>query len=242
MMNAVVTGASSGIGKSIAERLIKLDYTVYGISRDPIKSGITDPRFIPVPCDLTRLHELTGAAETILEKSPEINCLVNCAGTGFFAPHEELNPQKIHELTTLDLEAPLQLTALFLRSIKKNRGWIINISSITAKKSSPMGSAYSAVKAGLSHFGESLFEEIRKTGAKVLTLHPDITKTPFYRDKNFRESAEPESYILPECVADAIEFALTRREGTVLTEMTVRPQIHRLEKVPNRSAKEAKSI
>ena len=62
--------------------------------------------------------------------------------SGDFGPHEEINVNKIHNMVALNLEAPLILTQLFLRDLKKIRGTIINISSITAKKSSTYGCAY----------------------------------------------------------------------------------------------------
>ena len=148
------------------------------------------------------------------------------AGIGYFGPHEELNPNKIHGMVITNLEVPLVLSQLLLRDLKKSKGYIINISSITAKKSSAYGCAYSATKAGLAHFSEGLFDETRKTGVKVITIYPDITKTNFYKDLNFRQGDLPESYILPECIADAVEMVLSQREGTVVTEIILQPQKH----------------
>ena len=116
--------------------------------------------------------------------------------------------------------------SLLLREIKKSAGFIINISSITAKKSSTHGCAYAATKAGLSHFATSLFDEVRKSGVKVVTIHPDITKTPFYDDLDFMYGDDAQSYIMPESVAQAVENILKQPEGTVISELTIRPQKH----------------
>jgi len=129
-------------------------------------------------------------------------------------------------MVTVNLQAPLILTGLVLRDIKKSQGYIFNISSFSARKSSTHGCAYAATKAGLSHFGASLFDEIRKTGAKVITIHPDITQTAFYDHLDFREGDLPDSYITPECVAEAVRTVLSQRSGTVITEMNIRPQRH----------------
>ena len=74
------------------------------------------------------------------------------------------------------------ITNLLLRDLKKNKGTIINISSITAGKANPHGCAYGATKAGLTSFSHSLFEEARKYGVRVVNLEPDMTDTKLYRN------------------------------------------------------------
>ncbi|MCY6369584.1 SDR family oxidoreductase [Clostridium ganghwense] len=225
MKTAIVTGASSGIGFEITRKLLKIGYKVYGIGRNFSKINLENNNFIKVSCDLTKIHDLTQKIKEI-RKNEEVYILVNNAGVGYFGPHEELNPQKIHAMVATNLEAPLVLIQLLLRDLKKNVGYIINISSITAKKSSTYGCAYAATKAGITHFAESLFDETRKTGVKVVTIHPDMTKTAFYDDLNFREGDIEESYITPQCVAEAVEMILSQRQGTVVTDITLRPQRH----------------
>ena len=85
-----------------------------------------------------------------------------------------------------------------------------------------------ATKAGLSSFGKSLFEEARKYGVKVTTIHPDMTDTNLYRDADFTCGEEPESYLLPDEVAKAVAYVLDQREGMVVPEITLRPQLHRI--------------
>lgn len=228
MKNAVVTGATSGIGLAVTEKLIEMGYTVYGIGRNFAKAA-SNEKFKKIVCDLTRVFDIEKTVKEI-KKEGEIELLINCAGVGYFGPHEEININKIHNMITLNLEAPLVLTQLFLRELKKKRGTIINISSITAKKSSTYGCAYSATKAGLSHFSKGLFDEVRKTGVKIITIHPDITKTSFYDHLDFCQGDDENSYITPECVAGAIEMVLSQREGTVVTDITLQPQRHLINK------------
>lgn len=226
MKTAVVTGASSGIGLEITKVLIKNGCKVYGFARDFSKTQFEHDCFIKVNCDITKTSLLEEKIKCIRKNEKEIYILVNNAGVGYFGHHEEINTKKLHEMIATDLEAPIILTHLLLRELKKNSGYIINISSITAKKASPIGCAYSAAKAGLSHFSESLFEEVRKADVKVIAIHPDMTKTDFYRNANFREGEEEKSYITAQCVANAVEAVLKQREGTVLTDITIRPQKH----------------
>lgn len=225
MKKALITGATSGIGLAISKKLLDMGYKVYGIGRDFSKIDIKNENFVEIVCDLTKYQNIE---ETIkkLRKETEIDILINSAGVGFFGLHEEINPTKLHKMITLNLEAPLILTQLLLRDLKKRSGVIINISSITAIKSSTYGCAYSATKAGLLHFSKGLFDEARKTGLKVVSILPDITKTPFYDNLNFSQGDEEDSYILPECVANAVEMVLIQREGTVLTEIILQPQKH----------------
>lgn len=235
MKTAIVTGASSGIGLAIAAMLLDEGYQVYGFGRDFSREEYTSlplassTAFIPVICDLTKINELTAVIEKIRREN-SIHLLVNNAGVGYFSPHEELNPLKIHAMVTTNLEVPMVLSQLLLRDLKKNKGTILNISSITAKKSNTYGCAYGATKAGLSSFSRSLFDEVRKYGVKVVTIHPDMTQSDFYRNSNFCEGDTIDSYLLPSEIADACRTILTARDGLVVTDLTLQPQIHRLTK------------
>ncbi len=122
------------------------------------------------------------------------------------------------------------LTQQLLRHLKKNAGYVINISSVTATQTNPHGCAYGATKAGLASFSHSLFDEARKYGVKVVTIFPDITQTNLYRNADFQEGDVLESYLLPEDIAEAIEWILRQRKGVIVTEITLKPQIHRIKK------------
>lgn len=172
---AIVTGASSGIGLAISRVLCEKGYEVYGFGRDFAKEQTREfveqtAAFHPVEGDLLEEQKLCDAVKEIT-KTADIEVLVNAAGVGHYGLHEELTPKKIQALVRTNLEIPLLLTNRLLRVLKKNHGYIINISSVTAKQSSPHGCAYAATKAGLSSFGKSLFEEARKYGVKVTTIH-----------------------------------------------------------------------
>ena len=232
---AIVTGASSGIGRQICRILQKKGYEVFGFGRDfgtkeeeketAGQAGV----FHPVICDLLDTEALQNHVRKI-RSSHEVSVLVNNAGVGYYGLHEELNAKKIQTMVRTNLEVPMILTNLLLRELKKQAGYIINISSVTAHKSNPHGCAYGATKAGLSSFSESLFDEARKYGVKVVNIQPDMTKTNLYRNADFCEGEEPESYLNPEEVAKAVEYVLQQREGMVVTEMTLRPQLHRIRK------------
>ena len=227
---AIVTGASSGIGAAISRRLCRIGYEVFGFGRDFTKVDFSETkRFHPVVCDVLDTERLCACVKQITSEQ-QVHILVNSAGVGYYGLHEELSPAKIKALVRTNLETPMILTQQLLRHFKKHTGVIINISSVTADGSNPHGCAYGATKAGLSSFSRSLFDEARKYGVKVVTISPDITKTNLYRNADFREGDEAESYLLADEVADAVEFVLSQREGMLVSDITLKPQLHRIKR------------
>lgn len=227
---AIVTGASSGIGYAVSEKLSALGYEVFGFGRDFGKAKWkAEDNIHPIVCDVLDTDKLCACVKQIAAQH-QIRILVNNAGVGYYGLHEELNPDKIKKLVRTNLEAPMILTQQLLRHLKENAGYVINISSVTAGQSNPHGCAYGATKAGLSSFSHSLFDETRKYGVKVVTISPDMTQTNLYRNADFREGDEKESYLLPEDVAGAVEWILGQWEGVIVTDITLKPQIHRMKR------------
>ena len=224
---AIVTGASSGIGAATAKMLLSLGYEVYGFGR----TFAEKVDFVPIVCDLLDTNRVLQEIRAI-EKAGRITVLVNNAGAAYYGLHEELNPKKIQEMVRTNLELPMILSQSLLRTLKQNHGTIINISSVTAVSSNPHGACYGAAKAGLSSFSRSLFEENRKYGLRVISILPDMTDTKLYRNADFTVGEEVESRLVPEDVASAIRFALTAHPGMVVTELMLRPQLHRIRRKP----------
>ena len=248
---AIVTGASSGIGSQISRVLVEMGYEVYGFGREfpeeeseqirtkqdtaestgtengTDKKNQENGMLHRIVCDLLDTPGLERQIKEIRRQN-EVSLLVNNAGVGYYGLHEELNTQKIQKLVRTNLEVPMILTNLLLRDLKKYGGTIINISSVTAQLSNPHGCAYGATKAGLSSFSRSLFDEVRKYGVRVVTIQPDMTKTDLYRNADFMQGEEEASYLLPEEIAETVRDILPMRKGAVVTEITLRPQLHRI--------------
>jgi short-subunit dehydrogenase len=203
-MNAIVTGYSGGIGKAICEKLEQNGYNI-----------------IKLTSRLENLISLEKEVKDIL-KNTDINLLINCAGVGIFQPHEEISLVKIKELIDVNLTAPIVLSNLCLRSLKKTKGDIINITSIEATKHSKFSALYTATKSGLRDFGLCLFEEVRKSGVKVTTINPDITQSNFFDTLQFKPSQKKDTYLLPQTIAKAI-LNIIAMDG-VVTDITIRPQ------------------
>lgn len=239
MQTAILTGASSGIGAEITKKLLRNNYEVFGFGRDfnPFLTTLNkdvEPapycgHFIPITLDLTKTNLLAEKIKEIRKKR-KVSLLINNAGAGYFGLHEELSPARIHEMVTVNLEVPMLLCGLLLRDLKETGGHIIQISSVTAKISSPHGCAYGATKAGLTAFSQSLFDEARKYGVHVTCIHPDMTRSNFYRNADFGAEEADDCSLSPEDVASAVLAILSAREGMVVRDITLTPQKHRIAK------------
>ena len=220
MKKAVVTGASSGIGKEITTKLLTLGYKVIGISRTIKKEDFESQDFIPLQADLTNENSTIFVCEKLAKENVDI--LINCAGFGRFEPHEELDAKIIMDMVFLNLTSAMLLTNALLRDLKKNGGYLININSIEAIKSSKFAGVYSATKSGLKAFGDSLFEETRKSALSVTNINPDMTQSSFYDTLRFETTQNENEKLLSSDIASAIEHILTMRKGAVVSEYTIR--------------------
>ena len=203
-MKAIVTGYSSGIGKAICESLEQNGYKI-----------------IKLISRLEDVKSLEKEVKTLLKQN-DINVLVNCAGLGVFKPHEEISITKIKEIIDVNLTAPIILSNLLLRSLKKTKGHIINITSVEATRHSKFSALYTATKSGLRDFGLALFEELRRADVRVTSINPDMTKTNFFDEFNFEPGDSVDAYLLPESIAEAVIDILGFKG--VVTDITVRPQ------------------
>ena len=220
LKKAVVTGASSGIGKAITNKLLTLGFEVIGVSRSVQESDFEHTNFHAVTCNLAEEKETIELCEKLQKENLFI--LVNCAGFGRFEPHEELHVKTITHMTFLNLTAPMLLTNATLRSLKENAGYLININSIEALRASKFAGVYSATKAGLKAFGDALFEETRKSALSITNINPDMTQSNFYDELRFETSQKEDEKLLASDIADALEHILTMRKGAVVSEYTIR--------------------
>lgn len=220
MKKALVTGSRGGIGLAVTNKLLELGFEVIGVSRNTVDSLKDNKNYTHIKCDLSDEKETLSLCKNI--KGKNVSVLINCAGFGKFEPHEELDPRTITKMCFLNLTTPMLLTNALLRDLKKNEGYLINISSIEALRASKFAGVYSATKAGLKAFSDSLFEESRKSSLSVTNINPDMTESYFYDSLRFDVSDKENEKLFASDISDAIEHILTMRKGAVVSEYTIR--------------------
>lgn len=232
---AVVTGATSGIGREIAHTLARRGYAVLGLGKALRESSreLAENGILVLECDLADIDKSFEIMRKLL-RIADVRILVNCAGVAYYGLHENLSPTQISEIVNVNLLAPMVLTSLVLRAFKEKDGThIINISSVTSSKPSPHAAAYGATKAGLSAFSGSIWEEARKHGVRVTDICPDMTDTRLYRNADFGVDDDEQAYLLPSDVCDALEAALDMRKGVNVNTIKLMPRYNRIKRKPN---------
>ncbi|HIE44755.1 MAG TPA: SDR family oxidoreductase [Flavobacteriaceae bacterium] len=172
-MNKVVliTGASSGIGKSIGEYLHKKGYIVYGTSRSPEK--YSNSIFTLLKLDVNDIDSIKKAINQIVEKEGKIDVLINNAGKGITGPLEETPIIEMKKTFDTNFFGVMQVCNSVLPQMRKqNKGLIINITSIAGDMGLPYRGIYSASKAALSVYTEALRLETKQFNIDVVDVAP----------------------------------------------------------------------
>lgn len=223
---AIVTGASSGIGKAIVDILISHGYEVYGIGRH-FENVNASTLFHPIVLDLLDEKEADKVLKTIPVK--DLQVLINNAGCAYYGLHENIKREHIQEMVRLNLEVPMELSRRYLKVLRENRGDIINIASVSGMHEAAHGASYGASKAGLIAFSKSLFAEERKHGVRVMCVIPDMTDTNLYRNADFEADTNDGCCLMKEDVAEIV-CDMIFHKNFVTSEIVIQPQFHRIHK------------
>jgi len=183
---AIVTGASSGIGESLALAMAAQGTHVVLVARSADRLTALAARIegaggraTVLPVDLAA-H---GAAQTLFDevwrRELPVDTLVNNAGFGFYGPFENETPAHLSEMLRVNVVALTELTRLFVPTLLERRGTILNVASTVAFQPSPYMSAYGATKAFVLSFTEALWAEYRGRGLRVAAVCPGPVETPF---------------------------------------------------------------
>ncbi len=186
---AIVTGASSGIGKASAEQLTKAGYTVYGTSRRAVKAG--QHAFAMLVLDVTSDVSAEAAVSEVMRREGRIDLLVNNAGFGV-APGaaEESSLEQAQAIFDTNFFGLIRMTRAVVPHMRKQRsGRIINIGSVLGFLPMPFGALYAATKHAVEGYSESLDHELRTWGIKVSVIEPAYTRTQF--DANMMQPDRP---------------------------------------------------
>lgn len=231
MKKILLTGSSKGIGREVAINMLENGFYVIGISRT--SSFIHHDNFKEYLIDLQNIPELITLIKNIISEH-SIDILINNAGMGYYGSFFDMKPDNISEMVTVNFAVPMILCNLLLPCLRNSKGAIVNISSVTAKQhNNTHGVVYGATKAGLSSFSSNLFAEIRKTGIRVITIHPEMTDTSLYRNADFCADTTPGCSLNPKDVCDAITYALNASDsGYNINDITLTPQFHKIARKP----------
>lgn len=176
---ALITGASSGIGKETAKLLAKDNYIVYGAARrlDKMKD-LKESGIHLIELDVTNEESITKAIQIILDKEKHIDVLVNNAGYGSYGALEDVSLSEARYQFEVNVFGLARLTQLVLPQMRQQRsGKIINISSMGGKFGEPHGAWYHATKYAVEGLSDSLRMELKQFNIDVVIIEPGAIKT-----------------------------------------------------------------
>ncbi len=178
---ALVTGASSGLGKDFAKALIKEGMVVYAAARrTDHMSDLQELGAILIKMDITKDADITDAVGTIDRDHAGVDVLINNAGFGLFGAVEDTALDDARYQFEVNLFGLARLTQLVIPSMRaKHGGKIINISSVAGKTYAPLGSWYNASKHALEGWSDCLRLELKQFGIDVVIIEPGVIKTEF---------------------------------------------------------------
>jgi len=167
----LITGGSSGIGKSVGEFLSEKGYTVYGTSRNPNKYASSIFKIIAL--DVTKTETIATAINTVIEAEGRIDILINNAGVGITGPIEEIPEAEIKANFETNFFGPINVIKAVLPQMRKQRsGLIINITSIAGYMGLPYRGVYSASKGALEIITEAFRMEIKDFNIEMTNIAP----------------------------------------------------------------------
>jgi NAD(P)-dependent dehydrogenase (short-subunit alcohol dehydrogenase family) len=186
---ALVTGASSGIGRAAARALAEAGFEVAGTSRNTAKVTPADGvRFLDL--DVASDASVHAAVGQVIERSGRIDVLVNNAGLGAAGAAEESSVAQDQRVFDVNVFGVIRMTKAVLPHMRaRGSGRIINISSVLGFVPAPYMASYAAAKHAIEGYSESVDHEVRGHGVRVLLVQPAYTKTGF--DANAMQSDMP---------------------------------------------------
>ena len=167
----LITGASSGIGKSVGEFLHAKGFTVYGTSRNPER--ITNSVFPLLAVDVRNKESIQKAVAEVIQKSGRVDVVINNAGVGITGPIEEIPTEEIKNNFETNLFGPIEVMKAVLPAMRfQHSGLIINITSIAGYMGLPYRGIYSASKGALELITEALRMEVKSFGIHITNVAP----------------------------------------------------------------------
>lgn len=223
MKTALVTGASSGIGKAIATALLDQGMTVIGLCRsvDELPDGVK-----PLACDLRDESAIKAAFETL----EELDILVNSAGLAYLSRICDGNPSDWDEMWRVNVHALGLCSQLSLALFPEGGGHILNLSSMSGHRVPPTGGFYASTKFAVRAISEALRAELKNSGNKtrISCLSPGFVDTPLLdkyfagREDQLAETRANIDMLTPEAIAGAALHILTSPASVEINDVLLR--------------------
>ncbi len=167
----LITGGSSGIGKSVGEYLQAKGFKIYGTSRNP--NNYPDSKFPIVALDVTIPETISTCITEVLKHESKIDVLINNAGAGITGPIEEIPDSEIKQNFETNLFGPINVIKAVLPSMRsQNSGLIINVTSIAGYMGLPYRGVYSASKGALELITEAFRMELKAFNVNMTNVAP----------------------------------------------------------------------
>ncbi len=225
----LLTGASGGLGRALAERLrlAGAELALTGRKRQPLARLAEKLGVEAEPGDLTDssfLQRLAAFLEELWGGAPDV--LVNNAGAFELADLVDTEPERFANILAVNLQAPFELARIWLpEMLSRGAGHIVNIGSVAGRWAFPGNAAYSASKFGLRGLHEVLVEELHATGVRVTWIEPSAVDTPLW--DRFEPDRRPDlparsAMLRPDAVAEAVFFAIAQPEDVSIEEIVIR--------------------
>ena len=211
---AVITGASSGVGKSLAIQLSDAGYRVVLAARSEDKLNAIAEEIrskggdsLVVSTDVSRPEQINNLKDRALEYG-DVSVVINNAGLGKFSKVEDVAIEDWDRQLDVNLRASFLVSQAFIPGMKQRlNGTLAFMNSVAGKKGYPYSAAYVASKYGMRGLADSLREELREDNIKVISIHPGAVDTPFWdgTGMNFPREEMLSTHTLAQSIVHAIQ-------------------------------------
>jgi NAD(P)-dependent dehydrogenase (short-subunit alcohol dehydrogenase family) len=228
---ALITGASSGLGRAFALALARCGVSVFLVARreERLREVVSEiARFNGEAAyhvaDVRNLPGLYDLVDVLLSRYKKLDILINNAGLGYRAPLEELKRSEIAEMVETNLSAPIHLTQAALPALARSApSDIVLISSFAGLQGFAEGTAYCAVKHGVVGFARALAEELKPRGVRATAICAGSIDTEFF--DRFRPTTEKDHMLRTDDAVSALLYVLTSPPHVLHGEVVLRPRV-----------------